>query len=120
MPWLRSRGLTAQGNIIFTAAAYHPSNLLYKYEAFGGIPAFDALWKPKTLLPDINWGSYPPLVAAHAAWQLMLNWDIHKSFFPTPELDQAAKILADVFALDAMPFRLPMLHEKLQECELSN
>ena len=107
MPWLRSRGLTAQGNVIFTTAAYHPSNLLYRYEKFGGIEAFDALWLPNKLLPDIDWAVYPALGQAHAEWQLFLDWDILKSRLPTKELDQAAKILADVFAQEGSPFRLP-------------
>ena len=64
MPWLRSRGLTDKGNIIFTTAAYHPSNLLYKYEQLGGIEAFDELWLPNKLLPNINWALYPPLALA--------------------------------------------------------
>ena len=74
---------------------------------------------PNKLLPNINWALYPPLAQAHAAWQLFLDWDIHKSHLPTKELDQAAKTLADVFATEGLPFRLPSLHEKLKESELT-
>ena len=97
MPWLRSRVITESGNIIFTTAVYHPSNLLYQFEKCGGIEAIDALWEPNKLLPAIEWSAYPAFAHAQAEWKRFLEWDILKSHLPTKELDQAAKILADVF-----------------------
>ena len=45
MPWLRARGVTARGAVIRTAGAYHPHNLLYLTDAFGGKDAFESLWE---------------------------------------------------------------------------
>ena len=120
MPWLRTRNTTKAGNIVFTTAAYHPSSLLYYYDKLGGIEAFDSLWKPNQILPDIDWFAFPALAAVQTQWKLFLEWAMQKLHLPTAELDQAARLIADVFANGDLPFRFPSLEEKLKESELIN
>jgi hypothetical protein len=121
MPWLRARDITSKGNVIRTAGAYHPFNLLYFTEAFGSNDAFEALWDTQGGLPDIPWAQF---IGAqfHDAWETILRWPVHQRIMPNKEEDEAATVLADFFEDPrfVLPFRPPTTQEMQADSELGD
>lgn len=103
-----------------TAGAYHPNNLLYFVEFFGGQDAFESLWQDGDL-PSIDWTAYFD-GAALAAWKVILAWPVKERVLPTEEEDKAAAILADVFDDPGiwLPFRVPSIAEMEVDSELGD
>jgi hypothetical protein len=127
MPWLRSRGISARGNVIMTSGAYHPTNLLYHAESFGGELRLHELWVPsiadpnkRNCVPGIPWEQYVP-EHLMPAWQTLLAWPIASRLYPNEAEDRAAALLADLFAeeSESMPFRIPSIAEKERDSELA-
>ncbi len=113
MPRLLPRGHTAKGIIRHSAGRYHPTNLLFHMDRFGTIGEFQVLWKPGTIVPDIDWSKYFPNDKLDA-WKVILNWQVQKQMFPTKAQDDAVDQAADLFGDGEieLPFRVPTLLEQ--------
>ena len=122
-PWLRPRLVTDKGSVVQSPLAYHPNNLLYDINFFvsrsnfelahvNNLPALYPSLPFKDFLPAFLWED----------WDSLVNWGATFESVLTPAITNAVSHLQDFYDNPHiyLPFRLPTLHEKAKDSELSD